>query len=160
MSVCVLLACRAHGDQKRVSGSLEQELSVAVNLRVGAWKWPESILCKPATALSHRAISSALVHHSSPRQLRDKGNDRHRPVGSQTQQQSEMCKTSRFLSSYLSRLSCLRYDGNTITSEFGRPGVSLPSPCTSCITLGHHYTSVYFPYLALRILFFQPSGYD
>lgn len=56
MSVCVLLACWAHGDQGRVSGSLEQELSVAVNLRVGAWNWPGSILHKPATALSHRAI--------------------------------------------------------------------------------------------------------
>lgn len=96
MSVCVLLACRAHGHQGRVSGSLEQELSVAVNLRVGAWNWPESILHKPATALSHRAISSALVRHSSLRHLRDKENDRHRPVGSQTQQQLDMCKTSPF----------------------------------------------------------------
>lgn len=96
MSVCVLLSCLAHGDQGRVSGSLEQELSVAVNLRVGAGNWPESILCKPATALSHRAVSSALVRHSSPGQLRDKGNDRHIPVGSQIQQQSEMCKTSPF----------------------------------------------------------------
>lgn len=69
---------------------------MVVNLHVGAGNWPESILCKPATALSHRAVSTALVRHSSLRQLRHKRNDMHIPVGSQTQQHLKMCKSSPF----------------------------------------------------------------